>query len=299
MQVEQESKSLLTFKTKIVPYLFLAPNLIIFSIFIILPAIIGVYYSFTDFDGLRSPNWVGFENYRNLWQDDRFRAAMWNTIRLVVATVPIVFATSLFIALIIIRPLKARGFFRASYYWPVMISLIVVGFMWQWILNPRFGLLNSIIRSLGFEASQTLLDPRFAWWGVVFIFTWSRAGYYMIMFVAALLSVPVQLYEAAQIDGASKLQRFWYVTYPSIKPARIMVFILAAMEVFKIYPIIVTFTGGGPFRATRFTVQHIYETAFESYQVGYASAMSVIMLLFVTVFTGINFFVSSRGERDA
>ena len=121
----------------------------------------------------------------------------------------------------------------------------------------------------------------------------------MIMFVAALLSVPVQLYEAAEIDGASKFQRFVYITYPSIKPARIMVFILATMEIFKIYPIIVAFTGGGPFRATRFTVQHIYEVAFESYKVGYASAMSVVMLLFVTLFTGVNFFISSRGERDA
>ena len=299
MAVKKESKALLNFKNKVTPYLFLTPNLIIFSIFIILPAFIGIYYSFTDFDGLRSPNWLGFENYTELWQDVRYRTAMWNTIRLVIATVPIVFTTSLIMALIISRALKFRGFFRASYYWPVMISFIVVGLMWQWIFHPRFGLLNSMFSAFGLGPFETTLNPAFAWWGVVFIFTWSRAGYYMVMFVAALLSVPTQLYEAAQIDGANNFQRFRYVTYPAIKPARIMVFILATMEVFKIYPIVVTFTGGGPFRATRFTVQHIYETAFDSYRIGYASAMSVIMLLFVTLFTGIVFFVASRGERDA
>jgi alpha-1,4-digalacturonate transport system permease protein len=132
---------------------------------------------------------------------------------------------------------------------------------------------------------------------VVFAIVWSRTGYYMIIFVAALLSIPESLYEAAKIDGANKFQQFLYVTYPSLKSARLMVFILVTMEIFKTYPLVVTLTGGGPFRATEFTVQYIYEMAFKSYQVGYASALSVVMLLIVTLLTALNFFLSKGGNN--
>lgn len=119
----------------------------------------------------------------------------------------------------------------------------------------------------------------------------------MIIFMAALLSIPVPLYEAADIDGANKLQKFMYITYPAIRPARLMVFILTTMEIFKVYPLVVTLTGGGPHRATHFTVQYVYEVAFKEYQVGSASAMSMVMLLIVTIFTAANFFLSKRGEN--
>ncbi|MBN2299690.1 MAG: sugar ABC transporter permease [Acholeplasmataceae bacterium] len=285
-------------KQKIIPYLFLTPNLIIFSIFIILPAIIGIYYSFTDmtlftFD---SPNLIGFTNYRTLIHDEDFIAALINTVKLVVVTVPIIFVTSLMIAVLLVQPLRAKGLFRAIYYWPVMISAIVVGIIWQWILAGNFGLFNTTLKALGLDAIDTLINPKFAWWSVVFAIVWSRTGYYMIIFVAALLSIPESLYEAAEMDGANRIQKFFSITYPSLRAARLMVFILVTMEIFKTYPLVVTLTGGGPFDATQFTVQYIYEMAFKSYQVGLASAMSVIMLLIVTVFTALNFFLSRRGE---
>ncbi len=287
-------------KQKIIPYLFLTPNLLIFSIFIITPAIIGIYYSFTDVSlfSMDEFNMIGFANYVRLFKDPNFKKALWNIIRLVLVTVPIIFATSLAIAMLIVRPLKAKGFFRATYYWPVMISAIVVGIIWNWILGGRFSIFNTLIQALGFEASRTLIDPTFAWWSVVMAIVWSRTGYYMIIFMAALLSIPTSLYEAAEVDGASNLQKFLYVTYPSLKAARLMVFILVTMEIFKTYPLVVTLTGGGPLYATRFTVQYIYETAFtRTYEVGYASAMSVIMLLFVTVVTALNFFFSRGGAQ--
>jgi ABC-type sugar transport system permease subunit len=120
----------------------------------------------------------------------------------------------------------------------------------------------------------------------------------MIIFLAALLSIPESLYEAAEMDGASPFQQFLFVTIPCLKAARVMVMILVTMEIFKIYPLVVTFTGGGPFRATEFTVQYIYEMAFRHYQVGLASAMSVVMLIIVTTFSGLIFFTSKRGENQ-
>jgi len=286
-------------KQRIVPYLFLTPNLLIFSIFIILPAIIGIYYSFTDMSlfTFGTPEIIGFDNYKKLLTDERFKAAMWNTIKLVAVTVPLLFSSALMVATLLVQPIKAKGFFRSIYYWPVMISAIVVGVIWQWILSQDFGLFNVTLKAIGLDPIDTFINPVFAWWSVVFALIWSRTGYYMIIFVAALLSIPESLYEAAEMDGASKLQKFLYITYPSLKAARLMVFILVTMEVFKIYPLVVTLTGGGPFKATEFTVQHIYETAFQRYNIGLASAMSVVMLLIVTLFTALNFFVSKRGEN--
>jgi len=286
-------------KKKAVPYLFLTPNMLIFAIFIILPAIIGIYYSFTDMNlfTFGTPDWIGLANYKRLFQDAEFLAALKNVLLLVVATVPIIFVVSMGLAMLLVVPLKAKGFFRAAYYWPVMISAIVVGIIWQWILAGNFGLFNTFLKLFGIGPIDTLINPRFAWWSVVFAIVWSRSGYYMIIFLAALLSIPTSLYEAASIDGANRWQKFRFVTYPSLSAARVMVFILVTMEVFKTYPLVVTLTGGGPFRATQFTVQYIYETAFQSYKVGYASAMSVIMLLFVTIISALNFFLTRGGKN--
>lgn len=299
MTTKKQSYRTYLLKQRIVPYLFLAPNILIFSIFIILPALIGIYYSFTDMSlfTFGTPDFIGFENYKNLLTNVEFRAAMWNTIKLVAVTVPLLFGAALLVATLLVQPLKAKGLFRSIYYWPVMISAVVVGIIWQWILSQDFGLFNITLKAFGINPIQTLINPTFAWWSVVFAMVWSRTGYYMIIFVAALLSIPESLYEAAEMDGANKLQRFLFITYPSLKAARLMVFILVTMEVFKIYPLVVTLTGGGPFDATEFTVQHIYETAFQRYNVGLASAMSVIMLLIVTAFTAFNFFSSKRGEN--
>ena len=299
MRRKTQSYQSFILKQRIVPYLFLLPNLLIFSIFIILPALIGIYYSFTDMSlfTFGSPDWIGLANYKEMFADADFLAAMWNTIKLVIVTVPLMFVASLLIATLIVQPIKAKGFFRAVYYWPVMISAIVVGIIWQWILAGDFGLFNTTLKALGLNPMETFINPDFAWWSVVFAILWSRSGYYMIIFVAALLSIPESLYEAAEVDGANKIQKFFYVTYPSLRAARLMVFILVTMEIFKTYPLVVTLTGGGPFDATTFTVQYIYETAFQKYHVGLASAMSVIMLLIVTIFTAFNFFMSRRGEN--
>lgn len=284
-------------KQKSVPYLFLAPNLLIFTLYIITPAIMGIYYSFTRFDGLHDPVFIGFENYVELFtDDDKFLAALFNTIKYVVATVPLIYIIALALAMIIIQEIRAKAFFRATFYWPVMISFIVVGVMWQWIFGDTFGIFNAVLEKIGVGSIQTLTNPRFAWWGAVFIMTWSKVGYYMIIFIGGLLSIPTSLYEAARIDGANKVQTFFRITLPIIKPTSLMVVILATMQVFKVYPMIVTFTNGGPYDATRFIVQHIYEAAFQSYEIGYASAMSVVMLVVVTLFSGVNFMLNREGE---
>jgi alpha-1,4-digalacturonate transport system permease protein len=297
---------------QVIPYLFLAPNLFIFSIFIILPAIIGILYSFTDRSMFTfgPANFIWFENYVTLFKDEFFIKALLNTIGLVAVTVPLMFILSLLLATLLKQPIKWLGLYRSVYYWPVMISAIVIGIIWQWILAGNYSLFNSFLQSVHqllttiglvrtpFTPTPTLSDPTFAWISVVLVILWSRIGYYMIIFLAALLSIPESLYEAAEMDGACRRQKFLYITFPSLKAARVMVLILVTMEIFKIYPLVVTFTGGGPFRATEFTVQYIYKMAFQHYNIGLASAMSVVMLLIVTLISGIIFFSSKRGENQ-
>ncbi len=291
---EQSFKSYI-FRQKAVPYVFLSPNMLIFGLFIITPAIMGVYFSFTNFRGLGDqPQWIGMQNYVNLFTDPDLFGAILNTIYLVAVTLPIVFFFSLLLAIILVQPLRGRPIIRATYYWPVMISFLVVGLIWRWILRDSMGYFNGLLDTLGIGRIETLLNPRFAWWSVVFVFTWSRAGYYMVMFMAALLSIPSQLYEAAEIDGANRWQRFLHVTYPSLRPARLMIFILAGMEIFKIYPLVESFTRGGPNYATEFAVRYIYETAFSYRQIGLASAMSVVMIAIVMIFTLGNLALAKR-----
>lgn len=298
-------------RQQIVPYVFLAPNLLIFSIFIILPALTGLFYSFTErtlFTFADAP-FIGLANYVALINDEYFIKALWNIIRLVAVTVPSMFVLSLFLAVILTQPIRAIALYRSMFYWPVMISPVVVGIIWQWMLAGNFSLYNMIANQIhnalvtfnivdtAFTPSPTMANQSFAWMAVVASVLWSRAGYYMIIFLAALLSIPRALYEAADIDGASKIQQFIFVTFPSLSTARAMVLILVTMEIFRIYPLIVTLTGGGPFRATEFTVQYIYEMAFRHFDVGLASAMAFVMLIITTAISGIIFFISKKGEN--
>jgi alpha-1,4-digalacturonate transport system permease protein len=281
---------------KMAPYWFVAPNVIIFTTFSILPILMGISYSFTKFDGLADPVFIGLANYKKLITDLYFISAMKETAILVSVLVPTIFIFSLTLAYIMTRNLKAKGFFRVSFYWPVMVSAIIVGVMWQWIFGDTIGLLNGVRRAMGLSNMKTLTNPFFARLIVLFAILWSRAGYYMVMFMGGLQSISGSLYEAATIDGASKRQQFRLITFPLLKPTSLMVFILMSMYLFKTYALVKALTNGGPYRATTYVVQHIYETAFERWSFGYASSMSVVMMGVVLLFTLFSFYVSKGGE---
>ncbi len=286
-------------KKKAVPYIFLLPNMAIFLIYIIIPAAIGVYYSFTNFDGLNDPKWIGVANYVKIFTRDRkFISALLNTIKYTAVTVPIIFVIALVLALIITQKIIGKTVFRASYYWPVMISFIVIGVMWQWILGDTFGIFNFLMEKMGIGKIATLTSKEFAWWAAVLIMVHARAGYYMLIFVGGLLSIPDEIYEASRIDGANKVQKFFYVTFPMLRPTSILVLIMSTVHIFKVYPLIVSFTGGGPYNATRFIVQHIYEAAFQGSEIGAASAMSVVALMIVTLFSAITFVIGKRTSYE-
>lgn len=278
------------------PYLFLLPNILIFSIFVIIPLIMGLYYSFTDYNGVNKASWVSLDNYIRLFNDQRFLDTMIRTFIYVFLTMVLLFAVSLGLALLLQKGFKGIGLFRASFYWPSMISAVVVGVMWKWVFNDSFGVINTILRQIGQEPVMILSNPKSARIVTVLVNVWSRCGYYMIIFLNGLLSIPEEMYEASSIDGANNFKRFHHITLPLLRPTSLVVIMLGMIEIFKTYPLVENLTGGGPARATTYIVQFIYETGFEQYKHGYASAMSMILFVVIAILSGINFKIGNKED---
>ncbi|MCD7033683.1 sugar ABC transporter permease [Metabacillus sp. GX 13764] len=280
------------------PYLFVLPNLLIFLIFIIIPAIMGLVYSFTNYNGVSKFSFIGLENYTRLFASEEFWKVFLNTIQYAVMVVPLVFAVSLFAAVLLIKELKGRGFFRAIFYWPTMISFIIVGLTWKWIFGDSFGIVTYLLEAFHLPAVKWLSDPFFAKASIVMATVWSRLGFFMVIFIAGLQSIPASYYEAAQLDGAGRWQTFWKITFPLLKPTSLLVFLLLVVESAKSYPLVFALTGGGPAKETTLIVQYIYENGFTKSDVGYASAMSVILFVVIAVFSLIQYKWAKGGSYE-
>ena len=271
------------------PYLFLLPNFSIFIIFVVIPALYGLYYSFTKYDGLNAPEFIGFANYIEIFGDQKFWKIFTQTAYYSGIVVPGIFIFSLLVALMLVQNIRFKSFFRAIIYWPTMISFIVVGVTWKWIFGDTFGIFNYLIELSGNLPVPWLTDPFFAKLTIIIATLWGRVGFYMVIFMAGLQNIPEQYYEAAKIDGAGKVQRFFRITIPLLKPTSLMVLMLSLIESFKAYPLIVALTGGGPGNSTTYLVQYIYRYGFEKSELGYASAMSVILFLVIMILTALQF----------
>jgi len=282
-------------KKKIAPYLFILPNLIIFGIFIVFPALFGFYVSFTEWDVLTSPEFIGLGNFIKLFQSAEFWTILSRTLIYVFSVVPITFGLSMVLAIILDRNIKAKGFFRAIFYLPTMSSFIVIGVSWRWILGNNFGILNYLLDLAGMAPVNWLTNARTATIMVIFATVWARVGYFMVMFIAGLQGIPGVYYEAAEIDGASKWQQFRHITFPLLKPTSLVVVVLSTIQAFKMFGLIKVMTTGGPGDSTTYLVQEIYQQAFQVGDMGYASAMSVMLFIILGLLTIVQFKVSNRG----
>lgn len=278
------------------PYLFVLPNLLIFSVFIVIPILIGFVYSFHEYDGLNPMEFVGFDNYKEIFMNEEFWSALGKTARYALIVVPSIYCVSLAVAMMLIQPLRAKGLFRAIFYWPTMISYIIVGLTWKWIFG-EFGIMNYVLTLFGGESIQFMSDPFFANLTVIIASVWSRLGFYMVIFMAGLQAIPIDYYEAARLDGASKIRVFRSITLPLLKPTTVLVFMLAIIDAFKAYPLLFALTGGGPGKETTFIVQYIYETGFAKQELGMASAMSLVLFVLICLFTALQNKLSRGGEN--
>lgn len=281
------------------PYVFVLPNLLIFGIFILFPMLLNFQYAFTggtEFFPSQRP-WVGTDNFAqllscgnfldpNTCREDLFWRAVFNTGGYVFFQVGLMILVSLVTALVLNRKIKARGFFRSVYFYPVMLSPIVVALIWKWILQEN-GLFNGIIVSLGYEKIPFLVDAQWARFWVIIISVWAFMGFYTLILLAGLQSIPKDLYEAASIDGSNEWNTFSKITLPLLMPQMMVVIVLSLIRAVQIFDLVIAFTGGGPGTATLYLVQYIYSKGFSSpsKQFGLAAAASLLMAGVLVVLT--------------
>lgn len=279
----------------LVAYSFILPNLLGFAIFTLFPMAFSLALAFMHWDGANQMSWAGLENFQQLLKDETFKISMKNTLYYVAGTVPLTMLASLGLALLLNQPLHGRNFFRTTFFFPYVASLVAVAVVWNLLFFPSAGPVNEFLRSMGVEN-----PPRWAAsvdWAmptVILASVWKGMGYYMVIYLAALQGIPGILYEAAEIDGANVWQKFRYVTLPMLTPATFFISIMLTITSFKVFDLIMVMTGGGPGRATNVLVIHTYNTAFREFRFGYSSAIAIVLFTLVLGITIVQFYMEKR-----
>ncbi len=266
--------------------LFLAPALLILSFFFIIPVIGGFVYSLTDWTGItKEINFIGIDNFKNLlFNDDKFYEEVFHTLIFSICITIFQNSIGLILALFLDKEFKGRNFFRMIYYLPAVLSPLVVGYAWSFIFNPNMGALNNLLdkTGFGFLAQDWLGNANIALFSVIFVIVWQYAGYSMIIYIAGLQNISLDIYEAAAIDGVSKWQKFKHITFPLLAPAFTINILLTIISTLKSFDHIFVMTKGGPGYATEVISTRLYSESFTYNNMGYGSAISVVLFLIVT-----------------
>ena len=283
------SKALIRRET-ISAYCFLLPSLFFFVAFVVVPMFICVVYSFLEYGLGGVQGFAGFENYLKLFQDEVFHAGLRNTILIVVVAVPTVTAFSLWVSSAIYKMHAIpRSFFRCVFYLPVVTGSVAITVVWKWILNPYNGLLNQVTDNVGFD---WLGNPKTAIWFIILILFTTSIGQPIVLYVAALGNVDQSLIEAAQVDGATKLQVFWKIKWPQIMPTTLYVLVITTINSFQCFALIQLLTRGGPLNSTMTIMYQVYDTAYRLQDFGYANAIGVVLAIIIAIFSAIQFKVA-------
>lgn len=276
-------------KSNITPYLFILPTFSILLIFGIIPAFWGIGLSFFDYSLFRSPQFAGIENYSRLIRDYLFRQSFINTLYYMIGTVPLRIIIGLIIALILNQPLKGRTILRLMYYFPVITPLVTVSMLWVWIYDTHFGILNYLLTLVGMAPIPWLSSTKWAMPSVMIMSIWKTVGWNMLVFLAGLQGIPDTFYDAAKIDGAGRWALFRYITFPLLRPTILLAVVMSLISSSQVFDQIYVMTRGGPGYSTMTLVQQIYNAAFQNYEMGYASAIAVVLLSLVASLSFLQF----------
>lgn len=275
--------------------LFASPWLAGLIVFILYPVGASLYYSFCNYDTIRAEHWVGLQNYHRLFtEDDLFWTSLGNTLYMAVFSLPVGLAASLAIALLLNQKLKGMAFYRTLYFLPSITPVVATSMLWMWLLNPQIGLINTGLHALGMSNPPGwLTDPVWAKPALILMGLWGIGGG-MVIYLAALQDVPVELMEAAALDGASKVQQFRHVTLPAISPVLLFNLIMGLIGSFQYFTQAYVMTNGGPQDSTTFYALHLFNEAFLDFHMGYASAMAWVLFVLTLVCAVIVFRTSHR-----
>lgn len=292
-------------KSKVTSFLFILPYLILFTLFMLIPLLFGVYLSLTDYNLLAKEHlFIGFENYANIFSSDSsihsiFFEGLWNSFQFVIFTVPFLVIFGLGLALLLsYLPKRVIGIYRTIFFIPYAMSVSVVSIIFLWVLDTNAGLINTFLMNIGLDAVPWLTNQPFAWGSLAGATIWWTIGFNMIIFINALNEVPEELYEASSIDGAGPWKQLTDITLPSIKGAMLFAILMSTIQSFNVYGQPLLMTEGGPGDSTKVLLMGIVDQAFVKRDIGSASAMSVLMALIMIIISIVQFRLSNRKEKE-
>ena len=292
------------FEKHVAPYIFILPMMIGLFVFRLGPVVWSFLLSFQKYNPFQGGGWIGLENYRELIQDKEFHQIFLNTLKFTLWYLPLGVLTSLFLAVLVDNKLRGIVLFRAIYFLPVISAVAAIGTIWAWLLNPLYGLVNFLIKTiLGFTGPEWLGSPKTALFTIVLVNVWRNMGYTMVIFLAGLQGVPPELLDAAWVDGAGKIRRFFKVVLPLLSPTTFFVIIITIIRSFQIFDLVYILTApaageggtvGGPAGSTNVLVIAIFLNAFKYYRMGYGAAQAYILFVMVAIITAIQFRFQKR-----
>ncbi len=282
-------------KQRLIPYLFLLPAGILLILTVFLPAAQAFLLSFTryEYDLTQLPQWVGLANFQRLWQDVIFWQTLGQTLLYLVCVVPLLVSLPLLLAILVNRKLRGMAGFRAAYYTPVIVSMVVAGLAWKYLYGET-GLFNQLLTGVGLRGVPWLTSPQLALFSVMAVTVWKGLGYYMVIYLAGLQGIPAELYEAAALDGSHGWRKHWDITVPLMRPYLLLVGTISALSALKVFEEVYVMTQGGPRNRSKTIVYYLYEQAFDRLEIGYACAIGLVLFLVVLGFSLINLKLSRR-----
>ena len=277
----------------------LLPTLLIYTVFIIIPVLVAVYYSFTDYSGLGKAVYSGLENYSRMFHDKLFLVALKNTLLVLVFSLVFLLAGSFLVALLMNKDFKGNAFFKMIVFSPYVIAPIIIGIIWGYILNPNYGLLNSFLRKIGWDvlAIEWIGGLKWSPLSLAIVFTWQVLGFHATIFLSGIKTIPDDIYEASAIDGANGLQKIFFITIPMLKETIIINTVLIITGAFKIYELVYQLTGGGPTHQSELLTSYMYFTVFTSRRYGYGMAIAVVILVLSIVGSFAYIRITSKKQR--
>lgn len=265
---------------------FILPAFLLYGVFVMLPTFSSIYLSFTSWDGLSSDiRYIGLDNFKEIWESPRVRNALKNTIIVAIALVLLENVVALALAILVDQVRWLRNFFRSIFYFPVLMSGIIMGFIWMIILNYNFGVVNQLLDVIGLGALKAdwLGNPDFALLSIILSTVWKASGYYMIIYLAGLQGIPQELLEAASIDGAGKWKQFRHITFPLLAGATTVCVMLSMIGSLKLFDQIAVMTNGGPGFATETLTYIIYKVAFGEGRQGFGTALAIVLFVLILI----------------
>ena len=287
-------------RENLVPYAFVIVPLVIYIIWVIGPMFHTFYLSLTNWDGVSTPHYVGFRNYVKLFNDPVFYISLQNNVKWIISFITVPVVAGLALAITLNRAIPGEKFFKASFYAPMVLALVVCGLIWSWMYHPAGGLINSTLRALGLKslAKGWLSDRRLVLWAIILVAIWRQVGYVMVLYLAGLQSIDPQLIDASKVDGCNAWHTFSKVVFPLLGPVTVIVVVISIIDSLRAFDLVSVMTRGGPYNSSSVLANFMYIEAFNNYKMGYGAAIAVILFLITAVFIGIYLYRVLQTEME-